>query len=41
VAPVELDDVLGQVLAAAQEAVAQLRDGRLEPRPETCAWAGG
>ncbi|MDX6640902.1 MAG: hypothetical protein QOF12_1913 [Solirubrobacteraceae bacterium] len=41
VAPEELDDILSQVLAAAQEAVAQLREGRLEPRPETCAWDGG
>ncbi len=40
-APEELDDVLAQVLAAAQETVAQLRGGRLEPRPDTCAWDGG
>jgi len=33
--------VLAQVLAAAQEAVAELRAGRLEPRPDTCAWDGG
>ncbi|MDX6664461.1 MAG: hypothetical protein QOG68_667, partial [Solirubrobacteraceae bacterium] len=37
----EFDDILSQVLAAAQEAAAQLRAGALVPRPETCAWDGG
>jgi RecB family exonuclease len=41
VASEELDDILAQVLAAAQEAVAQLRAGALVPRPDTCAWDGG
>jgi len=37
----ELDSVLDDVLAAAEEAVAALRAGALEPRPDTCGWAGG
>jgi hypothetical protein len=32
--------VLTQVLDAAEVAVAELRRGALEPRPETCGWAG-
>ncbi|MFL5844006.1 MAG: PD-(D/E)XK nuclease family protein [Solirubrobacteraceae bacterium] len=39
--PEEFDDLLGQVLAAAEEAVAQLRAGALEPRPKSCAYGGG
>lgn len=35
------DDLLAQVLSAAQDAVDQLRAGALEPRPRTCAWGGG
>ncbi|MCW2992010.1 MAG: hypothetical protein JWM73_2604, partial [Solirubrobacterales bacterium] len=38
--PEELADVLAQVLDAAEEAVAELRRGALEPRPDTCGWAG-
>lgn len=37
----EFEDVLAAVLAAAQEAVEQLRAGALVPRPETCAYNGG
>jgi RecB family exonuclease len=37
----EFEDLLGQVLAAAEEAVAQLRAGALEPRPTSCAYGGG
>jgi RecB family exonuclease len=33
--------VLADVLAEAEKAVAELRAGALEPRPETCGWAGG
>jgi RecB family exonuclease len=39
--PEEFDDLLAQVLAAAETAVAELRAGALEPRPKTCAWGGG
>lgn len=35
------EDLLAQVLAAAEEAVVQLRAGALEPRPKSCAWGGG
>jgi len=39
--PEEFDDLLAQVLEAAEAAVAQLRAGALEPRPKTCAYGGG
>jgi ATP-dependent helicase/DNAse subunit B len=40
IAPDELDELLGDVLEAALEVVAEIRAGRLQPRPDTCGWAG-
>lgn len=37
----EFDAVLADVLDAAREAVAGVRAGALEPRPDTCGWRGG
>jgi ATP-dependent helicase/DNAse subunit B len=37
----EFDETLRAVEEAALAAAAQLRAGRLEPRPETCGWKGG
>ncbi len=39
--PGELDAVLGEVLEAAVRVVEEIRAGRLEARPETCAYNGG
>ena len=36
----DLDAVLADVLAATEDAVAQMRAGALEPRPATCMWDG-
>lgn len=36
----EAEELLEGIEAAALEAVREIRDGRLEPRPETCAWKG-
>jgi hypothetical protein len=33
--------VLEGVERAAARAVAEVRDGALEPRPDSCAWQGG
>ena len=38
--PEALDAVLAEVLAAAESAVAEMRAGALEPRPDSCAWDG-
>ena len=37
----ELDALLGECLAAARRAVAEIRDGALEPSPDSCAYVGG
>jgi ATP-dependent helicase/DNAse subunit B len=34
----ELEELLGDVLDAALTVVAEIRAGRLEPRPQTCGW---
>ena len=39
-APEALEQLLSEVLDAALEVVAEMRAGRLEPRPDTCGWAG-
>src|SRR3954451_426852 len=39
--PEEFEAKLAEVLAAAEEAIGQLRAGALEPRPDSCAWDGG
>ncbi len=36
----QLDDALAAVLRVAREAAEELREGRLEARPDTCAWGG-
>jgi len=41
VEPAEYEEVLAQVLRAAERAVEEMRAGALAPRPETCAWDGG
>ncbi|HEV2999471.1 MAG TPA: PD-(D/E)XK nuclease family protein [Solirubrobacteraceae bacterium] len=37
----ELDELLEEAVAAALDAAREARDGRLEPRPDSCAWDGG
>lgn len=36
----EFEQTLRDVLAAAEEVVAEMRAGALEPRPDSCGWAG-
>jgi hypothetical protein len=37
----EVDELVGQALAAARQAAGEAAAGALEPRPPTCAWGGG
>ncbi len=37
----EFEAALAEVLAATERAVAELKAGALEPRPDSCAWNGG
>ena len=41
IAAEELEEVLREVREATERAVAELRAGQLQPRPDTCAWQGG
>jgi hypothetical protein len=39
--PEHLDELLRACAAAARDAVEQIRDGALEPSPDSCAYTGG